>query len=372
MVAAGLFVRSLANVSRVDLGMEIERLATFGISPELNGLRPAESQQLFARLERELATLPGVSGVAASMVPLVAGSSWGNNVSVEGFSAPPDADTNSRFNRVGPGYFRTLGIPLLAGRELTESDTLGTPLVALVNQAFARKFGLGRDAVGKRMALGSGGELDIAIVGLVADSGYNEVKGEIPPVFYLPWRQSETLGALNFYVATAGDPERLIAPLRRVVGRAAPGLPLENLATMEERVRENVFLDRLLSMLSAGFAVLATLLAAIGLYGVLAYAVAQRTHEIGVRVALGADPPRVRGLVLRQVAVIAGAGAALGLLAGAALGRLAASVLYRLDGDDPITFAAALGLLGVVALAAGMVPAWRASRIDPVVALRGE
>ena len=372
MVAAGLFLRSLANVRSVDLGMEVEHLATFGVSPELNGLAPEQSRQLFARLEEALAALPGVTGVAASRVPLVVGDSWGNNVSVQGFEAPPDADTNARFSAVGPGFFATLGIPLLAGRELSEADALGAPPVAVVNESFARKFGLGRDAVGKMMALGSTDELDVRIVGLVGDSKYNEVKGEVPPVFYLPWRQSEDIGSLTFYVRTPTDPRLLLPTLRRTVAGLAPDLPLENLATMEVVVRENVFLDRLLSALSAGFAILATLLAGIGLYGVLAYGVMQRTHEIGVRQALGADPARVRALVLRQVARIAGGGAVLGLVAGAAVGRVAGAVLYQLDGDDPLTFAASLLFLGLVALVAGMVPALRAARIPPMVALRAE
>lgn len=372
LVGAGLFVRSLGNVGGVDLGMDVERIATFGLSPELDGLEPAQSQALFERLEAELAALPGVESVALSMVPLIAGSSWGNNVSVEGFEAGPDDDTTARFDQIGPDHFRTLGIPLLAGRELARTDVLGAQRVAVVNEAFARRFGLGREAVGKRMARGSGGELDVEIVGLVADAAYAEVKDEAPPIFYQPWRQDETLGAINVYVRTAGDPARLLEPLRRTVQRVAPGLPLENLATMETRVRDNVFLDRLLSALSAGFALLATVLAAIGLYGVVAYAVAQRTQEIGVRVALGAAPAQVRKLVLRQVAAIAGAGAALGLVAGAALGRLAGAVLFRLDGHDPVAFAAALAVLATVALAAGLVPARRAVRIDPVSALRGD
>jgi predicted permease len=372
LVAAGLFVRSLVNVSKVDLGVDVGSLVTFGISPELDGKTPAESQALFARLETELAALPGVTGVSASMVPLVSGNSWGNNVSVEGFEPAPDEDTTARFNLVGPGFFRTVGTPLLAGRELLPTDAAGTPQVAVVNEAFARRFGLGREAVGKRMARGSGGELDVEIVGLVADASYDQVKDAVPPVFYQAWRQDESIGAINFYVRTSGDPRLLIAPLRRAVGERAPGLPLENLTTMEQRVRDSIFLDRLLSALSAGFALLATLLSAIGLYGVVAYAVAQRTHEIGVRVALGAGPGRVRGLVLRQVGLIAGVGAILGLAAGAALGRAAGAVLFQLDGGDPATFAVALALLALVALAAGLGPARRAMRVDPVRALRGE
>jgi predicted permease len=372
LVAAGLFVRSLANVSRVDLGIDVESLVTFGISPELDGRTPAESQALFARLESELAAVPGVASVATSMVPLVSGSSWASNVSVQGFEPAPDEDTTARQNLIGPDFFRTVGTALLAGRDFRAEDTAGTPRVAIVNETFANRFGLGREAVGKRMAVGRSEELDLEIVGVVADAAYNQIKEPVPPVFFQPWRQDDALGSINVYVRAAGDPQSLVAPLRGAVDRIAPGLPLENLATMEQRVRENVFLDRLLSALSAGFALLATLLSAIGLYGVVAYAVAQRTHEIGVRVALGADPANVRALVLRQVAIIAGVGAACGLVAAALLGRAAGAVLFELDGFDPVAFGAALLLLAGVALVAGLVPARRAVRIDPVRALRGE
>jgi predicted permease len=305
-------------------------------------------------------------------VPLVSGSSWSNNVTVAGFSTDPDVDANARTNHVGPGFFATLGIPRRAGRDFNERDDRGAPKVAIVNQAFARKFGLGDGAVGTRMAIGRGGELDIEIVGLVADSAYSEVKDDPPPVFYLPWRQSDEIGALNYYLRSPLPSEQLYRSLRAAAGRVAPGLPLENLAPLAQRVSENVFMDRLLSLLSAGFAALATLLAAIGLYGVLAYAVAQRTHEIGVRVAVGADPRSIRRLILRQVVGIAGVGALVGLLVGGMLGRLAAAILYRLEGTDPPTLAGAAALLAAVTLLTGLLPARRAARIDPVAALRGE
>jgi predicted permease len=175
LISAGLFTRSLYNVSRVDLGIDTEQLLTFALSPELNGYTPARSLELFARVEDELRAVPGASLVTASMVPLISGSNWGSNVTVQGFPDDPDADTHSMFNEIGPDYFRALGIPLVAGREIEARDTLGAPKVALVNEAFARKFGLGRDAVGKRMEVGAGGELDIEIVGLAQDAKYSEV-----------------------------------------------------------------------------------------------------------------------------------------------------------------------------------------------------
>jgi predicted permease len=372
LVCAGLFTRSLINVSRVELGIDIENLITFGVSPELNGYTAPRSKQLFERLEDELAAQPGVIGVTAALVPAIAGSNWGSNVAVEGFKADPDTDTNARFNEVAPAYFRVMGIPLLAGREFSRADRLDAPKVAIVNETFTRKFNLGRDPIGKRMAVGSGGQLDIEIVGLVKDAKYSSVKGDIPPLFVRPYRQDERIGAITFYVRTAGAPDQALQAIQRVVGNVDPNLPVENLRTMPQQVRENVFLDRIISTLSAGFAVLATLLAAIGLYGVLAYTVSQRTREFGLRMALGADPARVRGMVLRQVAIMTVIGGTLGLLAALWAGRAAQAILYQMDAHDPVVLITSSGLLAMVALGAGLIPAHRASRVDPMRALRYE
>jgi predicted permease len=187
LVSAGLFTKSLFNVSRVELGLKAENLIGFGVSPSLNGYTPERSRELFERLEDELGALPGVTDVSGSLVQILAASNWGNNVSVEGFEAGPDTDTNSQYNEVGPNYFRTLGIPVLAGREFTRSDALGAPKVVIVNQAFARKFNLGRNVVGKH--IGNRNEkLDSEIVGLVQDAKYSDVKRQIPPQFFRPYR----------------------------------------------------------------------------------------------------------------------------------------------------------------------------------------
>ena len=372
LVCAGLFTKSLMNVSRVDLGIEIENLVTFGVSPELNAYTTERSKQLFERLEDDLAAQPGVISVTAALVPAISGSNWGNNVSVEGFKAGPDTDTNSRFNEVAPDYFKTLRIPLLSGREFTRADRLGAPKVAIVNEAFAKKFNLGRDAVGKRMRLGNNGPLDMEIVGLAKDAKYSSVKGEVPPVFVQPYRQDERVGSISFYVRTAGAPEQVLQAVHRVVGNADPNLPVENLKTMTQQVRDNVFLDRMISTLSAGFAILATLLAAVGLYGVLAYTVAQRTREIGLRMALGAAPGRVRAMVLRQVAIMTAVGGVVGLLAALWAGRAAKALLYEMEGYDPVVIVTSVVLLSAVALGAGFIPAHRASKVDPMLALRYE
>ncbi|PYR54676.1 MAG: hypothetical protein DMF91_26210 [Acidobacteria bacterium] len=390
LVSAGLFTRSLMNVSRVDLGLKADNVITFGISPELSAYKPQRSAQLFERLEDELAALPGVTSVTEGLVPLLAGSNWGSSVRVEGFQAGPDTDTESRYNEVGAGYLRTLGIPLIAGREFTRADAAGAPKVAIVNEAFAQKFNLGRNAVGKRMS-GNGGNspLDVEIVGFVQNAKYSDVKRQVPPQFFRPYRQNETVGRITYYVRTSLAPEQLLPNIPKVLARLDANLPVENLRTLPQQVRENVFLDRFISVLSAAFACLATLLAAIGLYGVLAYTVAQRTaaiglygvlaytvaqrtREIGLRMALGAAPARVRGMILRQVGVMTLVGGVIGLAAAVGLGRLAESLLYQLRGYDPAVLAGAAVALTLVALGAGFIPAHRASQVEPMSALRYE
>ena len=294
-------------------------------------------------------------------------------MSVEGFEAGPDTDTGARFNEVGPGYFRTLGIPVLSGREFTRADTLGAPKVAIVNEAFAKKFNLGREAVGKRMKIGgSSPTLDIEIVGLVQNAKYSSVKQEIPPLFFTPYRQDDELGFLTFYARTGLAPEQMLSSIDGVVRKLDPNLPVEDLKTVAAQIRDNVFVDRMISTESAAFAALATLLAAIGLYGVLAYTVAQRTREFGLRMALGADGPRVRRMVLTQVGWMTLVGAVIGVAAAIGLGHAARSLLYEIQGDDPTVIAVSVGLLALIALGAGFVPALRASRIDPMRALRYE
>ena len=371
LVAAGLFTKSLFNVSRVDLGVKIDNVITFGVSPKLNGYSFDRAMTFFKRLEDELAAVPGVTGVTASLVPLLAGDNWGNDVSVQGFTCGPDTDCNSRFNEVGPGYFRTLGVPLIAGREFTSADEGKSRRVVIVNEAFLQKFGLGRDAVGKLIGE-RGGKLDTEIVGIVQNAKYSEVKDKIPPLYFRPYRQDDNMGSLSFYVRSSLPLDQTLAAVRPAVARLDPNLPVEDLRSMPQQVRDNVCFDRFMTLLSAAFASLATLLAAIGLYGVLAYTVAQRTREIGLRMALGAAPGRVRGMVLRQVGWMTLVGGIIGLAAAVAVGRAARSLFYQLEWYDPSALAAGVVLLSGVALLAGFIPAHRASRIDPMTALRYE
>jgi predicted permease len=338
----------------------------------LNGYPPHRSHEIFARIEERLRQLPRVTGVTSSMVRLVSGDQWGTTFSVQGFAAGPDTDAQAMYTYIGADYLRTLGVPLRSGREITDSDTLNAPKVALVNEAFVKKFNLGRDAVGKRLGRGRGGELTIEIVGVFANTTYSDVKDEVQPLVAFPYRQDEKIGFTNFYVRTSGSDDDLVSAIPRVVRDIDPTLPVADVQKMSVQVLENVSLDRFVTTMSATFAALATLLAALGLYGVLAYTVTQRTREFGLRMALGADSANVRRLVLRQVSLMTVIGGAIGLATAFMLSRVAESLLFQMNARDPFVFAAATLALTAVALCAGLIPAQRAARVDPMTALRYE
>jgi predicted permease len=371
LALAGLFAVSLVNIGRADLGIRRDGLVTFKLSPELNGYSPERSSALFDRLEAELRALPDVRSVSAATIPILADEGWHNHMQVEGMPADPDRESSAAVTRTGTDYFRTLGVPFLAGRDFTAADATGAPRVAIVNESFARKFNLA-EPVGRRMATGRGNKpLDIQIVGLVADLKYSSVREPAPPQFFLPFRQ-EPPGTLTFYVRTAGDPRALFGAITAAVSRLDDTLPVARLQTIDDQIAENTSFERLLSVLSRAFAGLAIALAAIGLYGVVAYSVAQRTREVGVRIALGASPGDVHRLVLGSVGRMAAVGCVLGCAAAFGLARLAQFMFFGIDGMDPRVAGGSLVAMAVVALGAGALPSWRAARTNPVTALRTE
>jgi predicted permease len=370
LITAGLFARSLVNVSRVELGMKVAGVTTFRLAPEQNGYSSDRADHFFDQVKQAVMALPGVTAVGTSTIPVLAGVAAGNNVTVEGFVADPDTNTSSYSARIGPDYFQALGIPLLAGREFTPADIAGAPKVAIVNEAFARKFNLGRMPIGKRMRPGVGPPPDIEIVGLVKDARYSQPKDTPPPQFFLPYRQGGGAGTLNFYVRSIGPAEQILSTLRAVLTQIDPLIPVENLRPLADQIGDTTTLDRLIRTLSSGFALLATLIAAIGVYGVLAYDLAQRTRELGLRIALGASIARVWRMVFGQLARITIVGAVLGAIVALALGRIAQSLLFEVPGyDGAVIVAAAVGV-ALIALGAGAIPARRAARVDPMQALR--
>jgi putative ABC transport system permease protein len=374
LAGAGFFGQSLMNLKHENLGLRADHVIEFSIAPELNRYSPPQTIAAGNRIRDAIAALQGVQSVSAARVPVLAQSSAGLNITAEGYSAKEDEDTDVAENWVGPNYFATLGTPLLAGREFRESDSAKSPKVAVINETFARRFFAGRNPIGMRIAFGAGNGVhpDIEIVGVVKNSKHMDVRSEIRPFLYTPYAQSTDLGQLTFYVRTAADPLAMAATLRKTVETFDPSLPVFQLKALTEQVDEIVFSDRLLTFFSLCLALLAALLAAVGLYGVMAYVVARRTREIGIRMALGATQTNVSWLVLREVIRMSAAGLAAGLVAAYAIGRLIESQLFGVKASEPAVFLVAASVLASVALVAGWLPAHQAASVDPMIALRHE
>jgi predicted permease len=369
-----LFARSLNNLNRLDLGLRAEQVIAFSVAPELNGYSPQRTIAFFDDLRQGVAALPGVRSVSAAELAILTDSNASSNVTIEGYQAQENEDMNIKHNRIGPDYFATMGIPLLNGREFTVADAAGSTKVAIINETMARRFFANRNPIGSRFAFGAGDRVrpDIEIVGVVKDSKHATVREEKRPFAYLPYAQETGLGRITFYARTDQDVDSIAPSLRREVARRDNNLPIYDLKTLRRQADESIFSDRFLTFLSICFALLAATLAAIGLYGVMAYTVTRRVREIGIRIALGANQGRVAWLILREVAMLALAGLLAGVPLAFALGRAAESLLFGVKAGDPTVFAGASLLLALVALLGGYLPARRAAKVDPMVALRRE
>jgi predicted permease len=374
LVGAGLFARSFFNLMREDPGFHAENLLRFGIDPRLNGYDATRGWAFYRELQQRLALLPGVRSVACANMGPFGGGSEGSNITVEGYKPGEDEMVGALKDYVSRDYFHTMGIPVIAGREFTERDTTGAPKVVVVNEVFVKKYCKGENAVGKHMAFGGGKTtgLDREIIGVVRDSKHGGLREEASPFVYQPYDQSGTLDRAAFFVRTLRNENDLGPDIRRLLRSMDANLPVYDMRSMTVQIANSIYRDRLIAILASAFGALATLLAAVGLYGVVAFNVARRTAEMGVRMALGALPRDVLGLVMREVGVLVTAGLGIGVGAAWLMSRYVESQLFGVKANDPLVFAGAAISLALVALASGYVPARRASRIDPIKALRYE
>ena len=373
LVGAGLFTRSLYRLMTEDPGFHAENLLRFSVEPGLNGYDVGRELAFYHEILERLAVLPGVRSVGATNLGPFGGGADGSNITVEGYRAGEDEDMNASKDGASPNYFHTMGIPVIAGREFTERDGAGAPEVVIVNEALARRFARAGNLLGKHLAFGAGNHLDFReIVGIVRDIKYAGLREEAQPFVYTPMAQVKKLERATFYVRSLRDENVLGPDVRRLIRSMDANLPVYEMGSMTVQIADSIYRDRLVALLASVFGALATLLAAIGLYGVVAFNVARRTAEMGVRMALGALPGDVLALVMKEVGWLVAGGSAIGLAAAWLLGRYVQSQLFGVAARDPMVFLGAAAVLGFVAVAAGYIPARRASRIDPIVALRYE
>ena len=371
LFGAGLFVRSLQNLKTADTGVALDNLVTFQLSPALSGYDSPRTVAFYDQLLDNLRALPGVKTAALASVSILAGDEWDSSMSVEGHQAKDGEDMQAFMNSLSPGYFAAMSIPVLEGRDFNRLDSKENAATAIVNRKFADHFFPGASAVGRHVGFGTGprSKLNIEIVGVVANALYEGPREGIRRQVYVPnWGK----GGVTFYVRTTAASAAAFAAVRREVRRLDASMPVYATKTLEGQLDETLLTDRLIAMLAAGFGLLATVLASIGLYGVMAFVVARRRKELGIRLALGAEPGGVIWLVMREVLLLLAIGLAVGVPAAMGLGRLVASQLYGIEARDPWTATATVILLTIVSAAAGLIPAHRASRIDPILALRYE
>jgi predicted permease len=375
LAGAGLFVKTLGNLKNTVTGFRgLHNLISFQTDPALSGYNQARLEAFYARALDEIRAIPGVQSAAFATEPLLAGDEWDSTMSVEGHIAKDGEDMQAFMNAVSPDYWKTMGIPLLAGRDFDRRDQGGKPALAIVNRAFATHFFGNGSPIGRHIGFGGGpkAKLDIEIVGMAESTLYEGPRNGVHRQAFLPFLELNYPASNVFYVRTTMDSSAMSAELRRKIASIDPAIPVYQMRTLENQLDETLGTERLIATLSAAFGALATLLAALGLYGVMAFAVARRTREIGLRMALGARRGPVVWMVMREAMTVVAIGLAIGIPVAYALGRLVASQLYGVKPSDPGTAGAALAILSFVAGAAALLPARRASTIDPIQALRYE
>jgi predicted permease len=376
LIASSLFVRSLSNLHGLDPGFRKDHVIAFSIDPTLNGYTPQRAAQFYRDMMDRLRALPGVSAAGQAIQRVLDGRDWRNGVTVEGYKAAQNESTFVYFNMVSPGYFDTLGIPVIAGRDFdtrdaTNLDPTFRARVCIVNETFVRKYFPDGRAVGRRVGIGidPGTPTNIEIIGVVRDTKYDKLRGDTPTQMFMPLFVSP---GTVVYVRTAGDPAALFGTVRAALREMDENLPIFAMRTLEEQVDRSLLTERMIATLSSAFGSVATLLALVGLYGVMSFTVARRAREIGIRISLGAQANNVLGMMMREVAIVMLLGIAIAIPAYMALARYIRSQLYGIEPGDPLHIAAAALFLLVIGLIAGYIPSRRALRVDPIRVLRYE
>jgi predicted permease len=372
LVGAGLFTRSLMNLRKLDPGFQTSNMVTFAVDASRNGYAPERIRETYQRLQDRLSSVPGVKAAALNNIMLLSGDNDFSGIHVEGYQPKPDDKMQPNFSEISPGYFSTVGMPLLLGRDFTAADHWGSHKVAIVNETFANHYFHGENPLGRRFGIVRDGANDIEIIGVAKDAKYDSLRAKDQQLVYTPYLQEEAPGYITADVRTAMAPEAVMTSLHREVANVDPNLAIFDLETMEARINESLFAERMISTLCACFGALATLLASIGLYGVTAFSVARRTREIGIRMALGAGRGRVLRMVLHEVAWMCLIGVGVGVPLAIGLSRYVVSQLYGVAPTDSLTLILSGVTMMLVSLVAGILPARRAATIDPTIALRYE
>jgi predicted permease len=367
VVGAGLFLRTLFALNSIDVGFRTDHLILFEVDPPAQRYGPGKDARLHQRLEQAFAALPGVEGVAPGSTAYIAGS-----MSNDSFAPEGQPDVPEDVSLVGNGFFQTMGIPIIGGRSFGPQDTASSQPVAIINQALAKKRFPNQNPIGKRFRTDGPADAWIQIVGICADTRYANLRDNLPPQFFMPYVQQKEVGVLTYAIRTQLSPAAIVPALRNVVQQADRDLPMIDIRTQREQIDANMQMERTFAALTAGFGVLALALACVGIYGIMAYSVANRRNEIGIRMALGAQPGQVRGMILRESTWLAVAGIVVGVGAALLLTRLVKSMLYGIQPYDPATLAGGVLILLAVALAASWIPARRAAGVQPMEALRHE
>jgi predicted permease len=375
LIATGLFVRTLAHLRQLDPGFRIDRVIDFSIDPALNAYDQRRSALFYSEMMDRLKVLPGVEAAAHSVVRVLTGSPWKNIISkIEGYTRHQDERVIAYYNAVSPGYFDTLGIRLIAGRDFGARDTRESSKVCIINEAFARQYFPDGVTIGRHIgqSFDPAAKPNVEIVGVVADSKYDNLREDAPRQVYIPQAQNLGNSGAVVYLRTARNPAALIASVRATLHSMDPNLPIYEMRTLEDQADRNLLTERMIAALAAGFGTLATILAMIGLYGVMSFTVARRTREIGIRVSLGAQSKNVLSLMMREIVILIVIGIAIAVPAYLAVAGYIRSQLYGIAPNNPLNIAAATLTLLAIGLLAGYIPSRRALRIDPVSILRYE